>query len=181
MPSLKNKTPSATNCAGDVFYATGVSKKESSGTVSRVLCPPWSLAAVPWQALAIYLRRRSRAASIVLPSGSDGQPSLILTRTDACSRCFAGIRELSTSGVHSTFVAKRLVGSYPTFSPLPCGGSFLLHLQTLADFYLLGSGVPCVARTFLSSHLRKGGASGKPFRCFRTAKVDKKREKRTFY
>ena len=30
------------------------------------------------------------------------------------------------------------------------GGYFLLHVQALADFYLLGSGVPCVARTFLS-------------------------------
>ena len=62
----------------------------------------------------------------------------------------------------------RLVGSCPTFSPLPPmpnkkdvhyetksifkigGGYFLLHVQALADFYLLGSGVPCVARTFLS-------------------------------
>ena len=44
----------------------------------------------------------------------------------------------------------RLVSSYLTFSPLPCGGCFLLHVQALADFYLLGSGVPCVARTFLS-------------------------------
>ena len=30
-----------------------------------------------------------------------------------------GIRELSSSDVHSTTVASRLVGSYPTFSPLP--------------------------------------------------------------
>ena len=30
------------------------------------------------------------------------------------------------------------------------GGCFLLHVQALADFYPLGSGVPCVARTFLS-------------------------------
>lgn len=29
-------------------------------------------------------------------------------------------------------------------------GCFLLHLQTLADLFLLGSGVPCAARTFLS-------------------------------
>ena len=40
---------------------------------------------------------------------------------------FAGIRELSTSGVHSTHVAIRLVGSCSTFSPLPtkaCGRLF---------------------------------------------------------
>ena len=38
-------------------------------------------------------------------------------------------------------------------SPLPHakrGGSFLLHRQTLADLFLLGSGMPCAARTFLS-------------------------------
>jgi len=61
--------------------------------------------------------------------------------------------------VHSTDIAAGLVGSYPTFSPLPegelpmatpSGGSFLLHLLTLADLFLLGSGMPCVARTFLS-------------------------------
>ncbi len=69
-----------------------------------------------------------------------------------CSRRFAGLRELSTSGVHSTHVAMRLVSSYLAFSPLPPGGGgcFLLHVQALANFYPLGSGVPCVARTFLS-------------------------------
>ena len=129
-------------------------RKESSGPVSRVLCPPRR---VP----AIYLRRRSRGASIVLPSGSGGQPSLTLTPSGGRSRRVAGIRELSTSGVHSPHVTIRLVGSCPTFSPLPSirkhtlllsveGGCFLLHVQALADFYPLGSGVPCVARTFLS-------------------------------
>ena len=54
-------------------------------------------------------------ASIVLPSGSGGQPS----HPRHYSRDIAGIRELSTSGVHSTHVAIRLVGSCPTFSPLP--------------------------------------------------------------
>ena len=39
-------------------------------------------------------------------------------RPQGC-RNSAGIRELSTSGVHSTHVAIRLVGSCPTFSPLP--------------------------------------------------------------
>lgn len=75
-----------------------------------------------------------------------------------------GIRELAASGRHSTDVTTGLVSSYLTFSPLPSasspvllmdcrqatvGGSFLLPLQALADFYPLGSGVPCVARTFL--------------------------------
>ena len=35
------------------------------------------------------------------------------------SALVAGLRELSTSGVHSPHVAMRLVGSYPAFSPLP--------------------------------------------------------------
>ena len=70
-------------------------------------------------ALAIDLLRDSRHASIVLPSGSDGPPSLTLTAMGGRSRCVAGLRELSASGVHSTHVAMRLVGSYPTFSPLP--------------------------------------------------------------
>lgn len=100
----------------------------------------------------IYLRLMSPTASIVLPSSSDGPPSLL----------FAGIHELSTSGMHSTNVTTGLVGSYPTFSPLPAytGGSFLLHDQTLTDFFSLGSGMPYVARTFLL--LR---ASDKPVHC----------------
>lgn len=72
----------------------------------------------------------------------------------------AGLRELSTSSAHSPYVATRLVGSCPTFSPLPVccshmghsriGGHSLLRQQTLASLYRLGSGVLCVARTFLS-------------------------------
>ena len=114
------------------------------GSVLRVL--PKRSDAVP----AIYLRRRSHVVSIVLPSGSDGPPSLALAASEDRSRRVAGLRELSTSGVHSPRVATRLVGSYPTFSPLPFGGFFLLHVQAIADFYPLGSGAPCVARTFLS-------------------------------
>ena len=66
-------------------------------------------------------------------------------------------------------VATRLVSSYLTFSPLPLpdgrGGSFLLHYSTLADSFLLGSRMLCVARTFL---LRN--ASDKPADCFRLQK-----------
>ena len=51
------------------------------------------------------------------------------------------------------YVTIRLVGSYPTFSPLPLpersGGYFLLRYSTLADSFLLGSRMLCVARTFL--------------------------------
>jgi len=62
-------------------------------------------------------------------------------------------------------VTTRLVGFYSTFSPLPLpvgsGGYFLLHYSTLADSFLLGSRMLCVARTFL---LRN--ASDKPANCF---------------
>ncbi len=75
---------------------------------SESTCKPGSVSA-PRAVLVIYLRLLSPVASIVLPSGSGGQPS--------CT----GLHELSTSGMHSTHVAMRLVGSYPTFSPLPGG------------------------------------------------------------
>ena len=68
-------------------------------------------------------------------------------------------------------VTMRLVGSYPTFSPLPLperrGGYFLLRYSTLADSFLLGSRMLCVARTFL---LRRN-ARDKPANCFMAAKV----------
>ena len=95
--------------------------------------------------LAIYLLPTSPMASIVLPSSSDGQPSLL----------FAGLHELSTPGTHSISVTADLVGSYPTFSPLPAdaGGHSLLHLQALTNLFPLGSGMSFVARTFLSLHI----------------------------
>ena len=50
--------------------------------------------------LVIYLGTASPLSSIVLPSGSGGQPSLL----------FAGLHELSTPGVHSTDITAGLVG-----------------------------------------------------------------------
>ena len=84
------------------------------------------------------------------------------------SRRIAGLHELSSSGVHSTHVAMRLVSSYLAFSPLPpCGGGrSLLHVLALADFYPLGSGVPYAARTFLLPATRRAQTSGKPSHCF---------------
>ena len=43
------------------------------------------------------------------------------------------------------------VGSYPTFSPLPCrqGSRSLLRGQTFADFSYFRSAMPCAVRTFL--------------------------------
>ena len=73
-----------------------------------------------------------------------------------------GLHDLTTPKMHSPHVTMRLVGSYPTFSPLPgnlirfrgislrkLGGYFLLHYSALADGFPLKSRMLCVARTFL--------------------------------
>ncbi len=104
--------------------------------------------------LPLPARLRSLEATRVLPSGSGEQPS------------DAGIHELATSKAHSTCVTIGLVGSYPAFSPLPFGGCFLLRLSAVTDCFPLGSGMLCVARTFLSP-LKD---SGRPV-SFRIAKI----------
>ena len=83
------------------------------------------------------------------PPAWTGRPLSLLT---CAKQSFAGLHELSTLGVHSIDITADLVSSCLTFSPLPLegGGYFLLHLLTLADHFPLGSGMPCVARTFLS-------------------------------
>jgi len=57
-------------------------------------------------------------ATRVLPSGSGEQPS------------DAGLHELATSKAHSTCVATGLVGSYPTFSPLPFSTAVVFFCAT---------------------------------------------------
>ena len=94
--------------------------------------------------LPFIYEQRHRCSLSFYPPAWTGRPLFV----------FAGLHELSTPGVHSIDITADLVGSYPTFSPLPHikqGGSFLLHQLTLADLFPLGSGMPCVARTFLSS------------------------------
>ena len=113
------------------------------GSVGSVLVPYLSAINLDLPSPA---RLRDLAVTRVLPSGSGEQPS------------DAGIHELATSKAHSTCVTTGLVGSYPTFSPLPCGGCFLLRLSAVADCFPLGSGMLCVARTFLSPV----GDSGRP-------------------
>jgi len=49
------------------------------------------------------------------------------------------------------------------------GGSFLLRYSTLADSFLLGSGMLCVARTFLPHR----NASDRPADCLVAAKIRK--------
>ena len=111
--------------------------KKSSWPISRVLC--LALGKVP----VIYLRCMSPYNFSGLPSDM-GRATLV----------GAGLHDLTTPKMHSPHVAIRLVGSYPTFSPLPCasqGGYFLLHYSTFADSFPLGSRMLYVARTFLFS------------------------------
>ena len=117
--------------------------KTDSEPVSRVLYSPLR-GCLPF----IYGQRR-RCPLSFYPPARTGRPLFLRQAQDK----FAGLHELSTPGVHSADITADLVGSYPTFSPLPHGrgGYFLLHLLTLADLFLLGSGMPCVARTFLPS------------------------------
>ena len=121
------------------------------GSVGSVLVPYLSAINLDLPSPA---RLRDLAVTRVLPSGSGEQPS------------DAGLHELATSKTHSTYVTIGLVGSCPAFSPLPCGGCFLLRLSAVADCFPLGSGMLCVARTFLSPV----GDSGRPV-SFRTAKL----------
>ena len=91
---------------------------------------------------AIYLR-------LLSPTGSSGLPSDV-GRATLIMSVYMTLQLLRRTARHVTM---RLVGSYPTFSPLPLpersGGYFLLRYSTLTDSFLLGSGTLCVARTFL--------------------------------
>ena len=112
-----------------------ISVKKSSRSVSRVLF------SVPKRRVSvIYLRSLSPVSSSGLPSDV-GRATLVN----------AGLHDLTTPKMHSPHIAIRLVGSYPTFSPLPPGGGgyFLLHYSAFAGGFLLGSRMLCVARTFL--------------------------------
>ena len=71
---------------------------------------------------------------------SGGQPSV------------NGILELATSSWHSLMITHQLVVSYTTFSPLHLLDAVVLFCHNLPSptASIFGSGVPCVARTFLS-------------------------------
>ena len=126
----------------------------------QLVCKPGSVS---------YINKTS-VIYLILPSptGSSGLPSDVGRAT----LVNAGLHDLTTPKMHSPHIAIRLVGSYPTFSPLPPGGGgyFLLHYSTLTDSFLLGSRMLCVARTFL---FYRKGTSDKPTNCFLDAKVFK--------
>ena len=83
-----------------------------------------------WQVPVIYLVHAS-------PHGSSIPPSIVLRSDGPPSD--DGIHELAASRGHSTAIARRLVVSYTTFSPLPRrerGGYFLLPSPTVThSFY----------------------------------------------
>ena len=111
-----------------------VSKKDNSEPVSRVLFP---IAGMP----VIYLRTTSPLPSIVLPSDSSGPLSL-------CVRRFTWTFNSRSAQHRHHCRPGRLLPHLLTLTF--AGGLSLLHYQTLADLFLLGSEMPCVARTFLS-------------------------------
>ena len=132
-------------------------RKKSSWSVSRVL---------------FLIINKMSVIYLILPSptGSSGLPSDVGRAT----LVNAGLHDLTTPKMHSTYITICLVGSYPTFSPLLSlgreGGYFLLHYSILAVSFLLGSRMLCVARTFL---FYRKGTSDKPTNCFQDAKVFK--------
>ena len=162
---LMRKTVVALNNCWDLFFDWLLlwlsevfrKKKKSSWSVSRVL---------------FLIINKMSVIYLILPSptGSSGLPSDVGRAT----LVNAGLHDLTTPKMHSTYITICLVGSYPTFSPLLSlgreGGYFLLHYSILAVSFLLGSRMLCVARTFL---FYRKGTSDKPTNCFQDAKVFK--------
>ncbi len=115
---------------------------------------------------------------IVLPSGSGGPSSRCRCR----SSLGEGLSAPASSPVYANFqppvcTARMSPCAWwaltPPSHPYPGrgrGGSFLLHVLTLAGYYLLGSGVPCVARTFLCRHVKGRQRQAVPLR-FAGAKI----------
>lgn len=143
------------------MYAERCPLKENSWTISRVLCLDSEETRCP---SFIWVRCHQRTLSFY--------PLMWVKNSRTSRPDDTSLRELSTSEVHSPYVTTRLVGSYPTFSPLPplslplptnwfatvslgTGGSFLLHVFALTNDFPLRSGMLYVARTFLVCHKSK--------------------------
>ena len=112
------------------FLKTNVLKKESSQPISRVLSSHES------DGLSFILVECCHPTLAFYPVARTSSPQALLYMNLQLPRCTAAVSPQS------------LVGSYPTFSPLPHlqflnfyifrrGGCFLLHYSTLADcFYI---------------------------------------------
>ena len=107
------------------------------------------------------------------------------------------LHELAAPEMHSQCVTTPLVGSYPAFSPLlhprrqvqdvksfahlqHGAVVFFCITQPLRTASILGSGMPCAARTFLSQ-FHKETDSDRPSGCFSTAKVRKNSSTPSFF
>ena len=120
-----------------------------SRTISRVL---YHSALADGMATVIPLGAQLPVPSSNLPGSvdrADPLPYLVLLRT--------GLAELVTSPC-------RLVGSYPTVSPLPPEGGGLLSVALSEDHspWALPSVLPCEARTFLSVTPKRDGRGDNP-------------------
>lgn len=96
--------------------------KRSRGPVSRVLCTATADASIHcFRRLPfIHYRCRHRSLSFYPPARTDSPPAPPHNppQSESMKRSIAGLRELSTSGVHGTHVTMRPVSSCLTFSPL---------------------------------------------------------------
>ena len=141
--------------------------KKSSRSVSRVLFSVFRKKS----SLFIHYSSFSKVSVIYLSRMLPYRLQRSTLRHGASSSHSVGLHDLTTPKTHSPCVTTRLVGSYPTFSPLPMpkdtGGYFLLRYSTLADSFLLGSRMLYVARTFL---IRRS-VSDRPTGCFCPAKI----------
>ena len=101
--------------------------------------------------------------SIVLPSGSDGQPSLCIRRY---TRTF-NIRDAQHACRHTPGKLLPHLLTLTTFllNIRESCGYFLLHLRAITDSCRLGSGLSYVARTFLSCDTHGIRTSDKPVLC----------------
>ena len=130
----------------------------------------------------IYLLTASPLSSIVLPSRSGGPPSRYPSPSSGQMRGFTWTFNSRCAQHRHHCRPGELLPHLLTLTPfnvstvwgfnISKGGYFLLHRQTLASLFPLGSEMPCVARTFLSSVLfleERKQSSDKPvhwFSCF---------------
>ena len=143
-PLIRDITPYSDSSEASVSYCN--IKKENSRPISRVLF---------LKRLSPMFRRLSFIQTLCRHKVQAFYPPAW-----AGSPHSAGIRELAAPKMHSRYVTIPLVGSYPTFSPLPLRAViFFCITQPSRTPSILGSGMPYAARTFLS-HLLP--ATGRP-------------------
>ena len=112
-------------------------KKEKAVGLYAGFCTSYETKCLPF----IHALRHRKALSFYPPARA-GRPLLWrrYTRTFNFQNARPGCRH----------PAGGLLPRLLTLTVLADGGSFLLHALTLADYFPLRSGMPCVARTFLS-------------------------------